>query len=54
MRSMEDSSSEISATVNSDRVEMLMDGDWVTGVAGIGCVSGVVTGSGGVGRDRGT
>ena len=47
MGSMGDSSSEISAAVNSDRVAMVMDGDWVTGVTGSGCVSGAVTDSSG-------
>ena len=37
--------SEVSATVKSERVPMLMDGDLVTGVAGTGSVSGVVIGS---------
>jgi len=43
--SMEDSSSEGSAMVKSDRVEMLIDGDCVTGDAGTVSVS-QVTGSG--------
>ena len=47
--SVGDSSSEMSATVKSERVAMLIDGDWVTGVAGIGSVSGEVTGSTGGG-----
>ena len=40
------SSSEVSAIVKSEKVEMLMVGDWVTGDAGIASVSGAVTGSG--------
>ena len=40
-----DSSSEVSAMVKSDKVEMLMDGDWVTGDSGVVSVSGVVTDS---------
>ena len=40
------SSSEVSAIVKSERVEMLMVGDWVMGDAGISSVSGAVTGSG--------
>ena len=40
------SSSEVSAIVKSERVEMLMVGDWVMGGAGIASVSGAVTGSG--------
>ena len=50
--SMEDSSSEVSAIVKSDRVAMLMEGEWMTGVAGdvgIGSASLMVTGSGGEG-----
>ena len=44
MGSVGDSSSEATATVKSERVAMLIDGDRVSGVAGIGSVSGVVTG----------
>ena len=42
-----DSSSKGSATVKSDREEMLIDGDWVTGDEGMVSVSGTVTGSSG-------
>ena len=47
--SMEVSSSEVSAIVKSDRVAMLMDGDWVAGVtgdAGIVSAPGAVNDSG--------
>ena len=40
------SSSEVSAIVKSEKVEMLMVGDCVTGDAEIASVSGAVTGSG--------
>ena len=38
-----DPSSELSATVKSERVPMVMDGDLVTGIAGTGSVSVPVT-----------
>ena len=47
--SIGDSSSEPSATVKSDRVETLRDGDWVTGDVGEVSASEVVTGSSGGG-----
>ena len=47
--SIGDPSSEVSAIVKSDRVAILMDGDWVTGGAGTVSVSGMVTDSGGGG-----
>ena len=50
VRSMKDSSSEVSATVKSDRVAILMGGEWVAGVMGSARVSGAATGSGGGGR----
>ena len=40
------SSSEVSAIVKSEKVEMLMIGDWVMGDAGIASAPGTVTGSG--------
>jgi len=47
--SMGGSSSEVSATVKSDRLVMLMDGECWTGDPGIVPVSGVATGSSGEG-----
>ena len=47
--SMGDSSSEVSAMVKSDKVAILMDGDWVTGVPEIVSVSGVMIASSGGG-----
>ena len=47
--SMGGSSSEASATVKSDRLVMLMDGECWTGDPGIVAVSGVATGSSGEG-----
>jgi len=47
--SLGDSSSEASAIVKSDRVEMLMDGDWVMVDVGTVSVSEAVTGSSGGG-----
>jgi len=42
--SMGDSSSEMSVMVKSDRVETLMDGEWVTGDAGTDSAFGAATG----------
>ena len=47
MGSMGDSSSKISAASKSDRVVMLMDGEWVAGGEGVVSVPGTVTDSGG-------
>ena len=49
MGSTGDPSSEVSAIVKSDRVAMLMDGDWMTGVTRIVSGSGAASGSGGGG-----
>ena len=43
--SVGDPSLGVSTTVKSERVAMLMNGNWVSGVTGTGSVSGVVTGS---------
>ena len=47
--SIGDSSSEVSATVKSERLAMLMDGDWVAGVTAAVSASGAATGSSGGG-----
>ena len=44
VRSVGDSTSEVSARVKLERAAMLMDGEWVSGIVETGSVSGVVTG----------
>ena len=43
VRLVGDSTSEVSARVKSERVAMLMDGEWVSGIVETGSISGVVT-----------